>query len=249
MSTRVDGSESGRAGGDSGGWRAKYCLPGSRFPRTSGETAAPHTSSRTTASASSRPRRVSTSRSPSRTARPRATTSSTRSGGDQRRAAGRRAGGPRGAPARSRGSLVEHLAVLGRRLAGGDAGGVRAGVLDVPPPLPRDVRVRARADAPPARAGPVELVVPAARGLVARPVGDLVPLQPGGREARRRPGRTCRPGRRRRASAITPVRTWRARRVPSSTIREYAETWSGSQASAGVDARPASRRGDSPGVP
>ena len=33
-------------------------------------------------------------------------------------------------------------------------------------------------------------------------------------------------------AGMTPVRTCRARRVPSSTIREYADTWSGSHASA-----------------
>ena len=49
-------------------------------------------------------------------------------------------------------------------------------------------------------------------------------------------------------AGITPVRTWRARRVPSSTIREYAETWSGSQArAASTEVRQSAT--DSPGVP
>ena len=73
--------------------------------------------------------------------------------------------------------------------AGGQPVGVRRRVLDVPPPHAADVRVGARADAPPVAAGPVEQVVPAAAGLVARPVGDLVPLEAGRGRAARRPAR------------------------------------------------------------
>jgi len=68
--------------------------------------------------------------------------------------------------------------------ARGEVFRVRPRVLDVPPPhgaVPRaDVRVRARADAPPVPAAPVGEVVPARVGLGAGPVAHLVPAQPGG---------------------------------------------------------------------
>ena len=131
---------------------------------------------------------------------------------------------------------------------GGEPVGVRRRVLDVPPPHPADVGVRARADAPPVAAGPVE------RGCA------------GSGRRRRGPSWTPRTSRARprssRSSARTylsarssssgigssPRRTRRASAVPSSTISEYAETWSGAQASA-ASSEASQSASDSPGVP
>ena len=76
-----------------------------------------------------------------------------------------------------------------------------ARVLDVPPAHPADVAVRARPDPPPVVPAPVGQVVPAAGGRPGGPVAHLVRGVARRRSAApRRPG-TCRPGRRRRASA------------------------------------------------
>ena len=194
--------------------------------------------SRTTASASSRPRRVSTSGRP--LARPRRSPRV-----DQARHRGA-AGVVEHAPGRARRAsrdLEQHplhppvsASSTSRACAGltprAEPVGVRRGVLDVPPPHAADVGVRARPDAPPVRPGPVAEVVPAPRAVVPRPVGHLVPVRARRRRAARRRAGTCPRGRPRRASAARRAARARASAVPSSTIREYAETWSGSHASA-----------------
>ena len=85
---------------------------------------------------------------------------------------------------------------------------------------------------------PVQQVVPAAGAVVRRPVGDLVPVQPGGAEHRvgeRGSGRPCASSS---GAVSSPRRTWAASRVPSSTISAYAETWSGPASSAASRRRP-----------
>ncbi len=99
------------------------------------------------------------------------------------------------------GLVVEHLAGVRRGRSGGDARGVRGRVLDVPPAHAADVRVGARPDAPPVGTGPVEPVVLAPGVRPARPVGHLVPAEPGRRERLVGERGTCRRGRPRPASA------------------------------------------------
>ena len=146
-----------------------------------------------------------------------------------------------------RSSVAELLAARAGLVPGGQPVGVRRGVLDVPPPDAAHVRVRAGTDAPPVAAGPVEEVVPA-------------PAL--GRRAQLETSYHSRPAAVRRSSArsylsarssssgigSSPRRTRRASAVPSSTIREYADTWSGSHASA-ASSEVSQSAIDSPGVP
>ena len=124
-----------------------------------------------------------------------------------------------------------------------DPVGVRRGVLDVPPPHAADVGVRARADAPPVGAGPVDEVVPAPARRRRRAQLETS-YQPSPAAVSRSSARTYLSARSS-SSGIgsSPRRTRRASAVPSSTIREYAETWSGAQASAASrDALPVGQR-------
>ena len=68
------------------------------------------------------------------------------------------------------------------RLADGQPLRIRGGVLHVPEAHARDVTVRARTESPPVRALPVRQVVARPVGVVARPVGHLVPLVAGAPE-------------------------------------------------------------------
>ena len=121
-------------------------------------------------------------------------------------------------------------------------------MLHVPPAHAADVAVRAGPDAPPVVAAPVRQVVPAVRRPAFGPVEHLVPA-----EARLRQelvGDQVAVGEDVvvRASGARRGGPGAASRVPSSTISEYALTWSGSAASAASsDARQSSS--DSPGVP
>ena len=85
---------------------------------------------------------------------------------------------------------------------GGQPGGVRGRVLDVPPAHAADVAVRAGPDAPPVAAAPVDQVVPARARPGARPSWTpRTSVEARRRTAARRPAGTGRPGRRRRAAA------------------------------------------------
>src|SRR5690606_14264262 len=74
---------------------------------------------------------------------------------------------------------VGPLTVGTRALPRREPSGVGGGMLDVPPALAVEEGVRPRTDPPPLAAVPVAGVVPAWRGLVASPVRQLVPVQPG----------------------------------------------------------------------
>src|SRR3954453_4017620 len=121
-------------------------------------------------------------------------------------------------------------------------------MLDVPPADAADVTVRAGPDAPPVTARPVEEIVPAPGSRRARPVGHLVPLEAGvvqrlvGHHVAARENVVVRhrqgagpppappPGGPARTSSSgigrSPRRPCPASRVPGSTMREYADTWS-----------------------
>ena len=111
------------------------------------------------------------------------------------------------------------------------------------------MRVGARADAPPVVTPPIPEVVPACLLRRPRPVADLVPLQPGG--AQQIVGELVLVGqivvvRLVDLTSADPARA--ASLVPGSTVRPYADRWSGSQASAARTETSQSVR-DSPGVP
>ena len=98
--------------------------------------------------------------------------------------------------------------------------------------------VRARTEAPPVRALPVREVV--ARAVVRRRAPSSTPRTS---RSRRAPSRSsassymsaCRSSS---GAATSPRRIWRASFVPSSMISAYAETWSGSRATRGLQRRP-----------
>ncbi len=164
-----------------------------------------------------------------------------------RRRPARRSGSPLAQPQLQQhplhppGLRVEQLAAVGRAEPGRHPLGVRRGVPDVPPAHPADVGVRARARRPTSPRRSSRGGCAGSALLVAGPVRDLVPTQPGRRRAARRPGRTCRRGRPRRASAARrggPAGPGRCRpRRSASTPRR------------GRARRPARRRARSPSRP
>ena len=135
------------------------------------------TSSRTTASASSRPFRVNRSRSSVTATSDRAARSSSRARPRSRRADRAASPRPAGSPAAPAPAPVvggQDLPGLGRRLSGGEPGGVRGRVLDVPPAGATHVAVGAGPDPPPVVPAPVAQIVPAGGVGAGGPVGHLV---------------------------------------------------------------------------
>ena len=77
------------------------------------------------------------------------------------------------------GRFIEGLEAMDRRLARIEPVSIRRRVLDVPPPVAIQMRMRTRADAPPIGTFPVQLVVMTTRGLIKGPVGEFIPTETG----------------------------------------------------------------------